>query len=296
MKQITIIGAGELGTALGEVLKPENRVFWHDKNKKLALEQPALDEILPASDIVFLCVPSPALAGVINEIKKTISKNALVVSLTKGMEPDGKTPFDLLTENFSTNRFGLLSGPMLAEELVSNRAVGVFASKSQFSFHRLTLAFSGTGIRLEHSFDLTGVEACSILKNIYAIGFGIAESLGWGMNIRSWLLSQVLGEMVLAVDALGGRHATVFGPAGVGDLLATGFSECSLNHRVGKELGSLGSTNMESEGLSSIAPMWRKLRALQKKLPVLSLLHEVIAGKQRPELVFTRFVKSFPKM
>jgi glycerol-3-phosphate dehydrogenase (NAD(P)+) len=90
--------------------------------------------------------------------------------------------------------------------------------------------------RVYRSDDLIGVELGGALKNIVAIGAGIIDGLGLGDNAKSAFLTRGLHEISRFGVTLGAKQETFSGLAGVGDMIATAFSQLSRNRHVGEQL------------------------------------------------------------
>ncbi|RYD61126.1 MAG: NAD(P)H-dependent glycerol-3-phosphate dehydrogenase, partial [Verrucomicrobiaceae bacterium] len=101
--------------------------------------------------------------------------------------------------------------------------------------------------------DLAGIELGGAIKNVYAIAAGIAAGLGVGDNAIAALVTRALAEMTRLGVALGGRAETFAGLSGVGDLIATCFSQHSRNHRVGLALGHGKSLEEATTSLGMVA-------------------------------------------
>lgn len=67
------------------------------------------------------------------------------------------------------------------------------------------------------SSDVCGVELLGALKNVIAIGTGMADQLCRGDNAKALLVTRGLSEMMRLVLALGAEPATTAGLAGIGD-------------------------------------------------------------------------------
>jgi glycerol-3-phosphate dehydrogenase (NAD(P)+) len=296
MKQITVIGAGEMGTALGKALEASNDVFWYDRNREKAKRYHPLEQVF-GSELVFLCVPSKALKDVLSKAKPMLNSNTGVVCLSKGMDEQGRTVDAIVQEFVEKSKYALLAGPMLAEELVLNKTtIGILACKDQVFFHKVEAVFRGSQIKLEYTNDVAGTAISSVLKNIYAMALGMAEASGWGINLKSWLVAQILKEMIIIADDFGGKHSTVLGPAGVGDLVATGFSSYSQNFQVGKDLALMGQSERFSEGLAAVNPLYRQVSGHMDNLPVLTILYQTINSKERPVKLMQNFINSRNKL
>jgi len=83
---------------------------------------------------------------------------------------------------------------------------------------------------------MAGSNWAVVLKNVYALAFGMADELGFGDNVRGWLAVMALREMDVLVQRLGGVAGTVGGLAGLGDLITTATSEHSHHRGLGRRL------------------------------------------------------------
>lgn len=291
--QVLIIGAGEIGLSLGKVLRPKNYQlhFWDKDPKVLALlggETVALPELVSLSDTVLLCVPSWALREALLFITPYLPKKTLVLSVTKGVEAASLATVDKLLSSLlpKGQPFGLLSGMMIAEELREGGfGAGVIATTTQTVAKRVMDLFAGTNLNLESSSDLRGVALGGVLKNVYAVAVGISYGLDLGENVRGFLLVQALREMKKIILALGGRAETALGLAGLGDLVATGFSANSKNHTAGLALAQ-GPSSITSEGVVSLPSIIIMLGGKIQKYPLLSALNTIVAGDQTAAQAF----------
>ena len=196
--KILIIGAGEIGTALAEVLKNKAVVDLWDYDLSRVPDQKPLEQTVPAADYIFLCVPSQAMRPVVLNIKKMLNKKTGLVCLSKGVELKTKKIMpEVLKEILPVGQpFAMLGGPMLAGELKTKKpGVAVLASKNLKVFINLQKIFSDSIVRLEITTDIVGTAWSGVLKNVYAMALGMADGLGWGANAQAWLLSECLTEM-----------------------------------------------------------------------------------------------------
>lgn len=301
--KITIIGYGEIGQAAYKLLKANKELVVEVWDKKGGQGQKSLAETVSLSEVVFICVPSWCVREVLADIKKYLAKNALVVCLAKGIEPADaetmageekkeRTMDAVLQDELSPNQpFCILSGPMLAEELsAGKKGFAVAVSKNKKDFLRLAEIFSGSNLILEYSNDLRGVALCGVLKNIYALGFGIADGLELGSNAKGKLSVLAIREMKKIVKLLGGKDKTVFGVAGIGDFVATAFSRYSRNREAGEELAKTGVCCLESEGYKSIVSII-KLIGNADDLPFLNALKLIILDGRAPAQVFNSLLR-----
>jgi len=101
----------------------------------------------------------------------------------------------------------------------------------------LATSLSGPNFRAYLQDDLMGVEVGGAVKNVIAIGCGIADGMGFGANTRVALITRGLAEMMRLGVELGGARATFMGLAGLGDLVLTCTDDQSRNRRLGLALG-----------------------------------------------------------
>ncbi len=288
---ITIIGTGEIGQAIHKLLSPKGFTIevW-DRNSSKAPSQKSLESIIPSSDIIFLCIPSWAIREVAAAITGYLKKDSIIVSVSKGIEEkSGKTIDELLEGLFSLSaQYAILGGPMLAEELKADMiGVGAVGAKNSQVFDELRNVFADTSLYLEFTDDIRGVALCGVLKNIYAISLGIAEGLGYGNNAKGWLTNLAVKEMVEIVTSLGGRKETVFSTAGIGDFIATGFSQYSSNRQVGFDLGKHGNTDKKSEGLVALPVFIKRIDTLERFI-LLHAISEVVLEHKDAKTAFRK--------
>lgn len=297
MTHVAIIGAGAIGQALAHILdgNKENRLAMFDKDAtKVTRAALPLQEVVRDAEVIFMCVPSWAMRDALVEMKAYVKKDAIVVSLAKGLEGMHKKTMDqLLTECLPLHRIALLGGPMLAAEFMEDLpGVGYLATKHSEVAKRVSDLFAGTILSLETTQDVRGVALSGVLKNIYALGLGIAQGLSWGNNQKGWYLTAALGEMVAMVEQFGGKRETAYSLAGIGDLVATGFSEYSRNSQFGEEIARTGvCRHRQSEGYESLPLLLGLLKEERSAFPVFFALEEIILNGKDANEIFTKLIR-----
>jgi len=296
IKNVLIIGGGEIGQAIKVVLEPApvSKAVWDKDVERCSIQTPP-GELAASSDAVFLCVPSWATREAIAGITKNLRKETIVVSLAKGIEEKSLQTMDAVLEETlpKTQPFGILAGPMIAEELAKGmQGIGVFGSKNRDAFEALKLLFEKTNVRLEYSEDMRGAALCGALKNIYAISLGIADGMGWEGNAKGWLASQALSEMADIVPMLGGNRETVFSNACLGDFIATSFSPYSRNREAGENLVRTGVCCLESEGVKAVPSLVSLLGSRIRNFPLLESLKAVMMDQKPSRKVFENLFAS----
>ena len=131
--------------------------------------------------------------------------------------------------------------------------------------------------------DVVGVELGGALKNIIALGAGIADGLGYGDNAKAALITRGLTEMTALGVALGANPLTFSGLAGLGDLIATCASPMSRNHYVGVELAKgrslkeiTDSMTGVAEGVSTTLVVWNLAREMGLEMPITETIYRVL--------------------
>ena len=135
-------------------------------------------------------------------------------------------------------RIGVLTGPNLAREVAAGQpTASVVAIADAVVAEQLQQLFMAPTFRVYTNPDVVGCEMAGALKNVLAIGAGIADGLEYGDNTKAALMTRGLAELARLGVAMGGDPLTFAGLAGMGDLIATCSSPQSRNRHVGVELG-----------------------------------------------------------
>lgn len=296
MKHVTFIGYGEIGSALGSLMKPQAQIRTWDKNpEKVSPSIHSPQEAVTGADVIFLCVPSWTIRDVVEQIAPHISDQTVVVSLAKGLEMQTLKTMDIVLKETvpAVQASGVLGGPLLAEELEAGLpGIGVVGAKDVRVFDRLKPLFTGTMLRLEYSNDSTGVALASVLKNIYAVVLGIAEGFGWGWNAKGWLAAKGFQEMCLIAEVLHVDLAVMRGSAGAGDFLATALSPDSFNRETGRKIAQTGECRTPSEGCRSVESVLTLLGAKKLQLPILFSLDQILNQHADPKTVIYHLLAS----
>jgi glycerol-3-phosphate dehydrogenase (NAD(P)+) len=290
---IAFIGAGNFGKAVSVALAKKNTVQLWDSVPGKVLNQSSVTEVVQNADIVFLAVPSLAVRQASAEIAAHLKPNAIVVSVSKSLEAGTRMTADkILEETLSPNQpIAFMGGPMLAAEIAQGKsAIAVCGTKHRSHFAIVKKAFKKSGIRIEHSSDVSGVAICGVLKNIYTLPIGIASGLDLGNNTVGWLAARGFTEMQKLLPILGGKKKTLLSTAGIGDFVATSTSPHSMNHKAGEEIAKNGKTDIRSEGMVALPTLISILGGDLKKFPVLKTLNEVVQQQVKPSEAFHELI------
>lgn len=271
-KPVGVIGAGNFGTAIANILAQNRKVFLYARDEKVvqkilttrenkghrvdAQVEPThnLAKVAEECDVIFPIIPSQHFRAVIKKLAPYLRPYHLLIHGTKGFDiqlPPGetleqvntlsrahvKTMSEVIAEETSVVRIGCLAGPNLSKEMAQGQP-GATVVASPFK------EVTQTGLRLlrQEKFqvyennDLVGVELAGVIKNIIAIASGALSGLGYGENAKGLLISRGAVEMVYLGRALGGNTKAFLGVAGIGDLVTTCNSPMSRNFTVGYRL------------------------------------------------------------
>jgi glycerol-3-phosphate dehydrogenase (NAD(P)+) len=275
---IGIFGAGAIGTALGSVLESAGAKveYWDVDTGNSTVTGPA--ELVAASQILILATPSWAVRTIASTMQAGSDK--LVMTLAKGAE-DGFVTMDQVLRESSrgTYGYGLLYGPMLAAELAAGKTTAALLAVSEEKWKGCLDGIPA--LKLRYTTDTKSVAICGVLKNIYALGLGIHDGLDLGANAKGVLAVRICAEMKRILEQLEADPEAATGLCGLGDLLATGWSQSSFNYRIGKAIAQKITTeNMKGEGVRALAEITRVVKL--DNLPVLSALHNIVTGGNDP--------------
>ena len=256
-----VLGSGGWGTAIAMLLqKNGNRVtLWsHDPKKAEQLastRENALlknvripPEISVTGDLAYLeeaeltvfASPSFALRDVARRAAPHLSKETVLLSVTKGVERRTHLRMSQIIAQETGDRHPIvvLSGPSHAEEVARGIPTGVVAASTDadaaLTVQRL---FTNGEFRVYTHDDVVGVELAGALKNVVALCCGVSDGCGLGDNTKALLITRAMAETSRLVERLGGRKETLAGLAGMGDLIVTCTSMHSRNRRAGIAIG-----------------------------------------------------------
>ncbi len=206
-----------------------------------------LNHVVKEAQLILVCVPSTYFGHVVKSFSPFAMPQALVVGAAKGLEAStGKRLSEVyaVASPHPTENYLALSGPSIANEFAQKRPTAVVVAGSLSHAQKAAEVLRNPYFHVEVSADLAGVEIGGVLKNIYAIGFGLLDGFNHGSsNLKSAFATLALSEMKTAAAHWGAKPETLDGLAGLGDLITTGFSRDSHNRRLGELLG----TGVETE-------------------------------------------------
>lgn len=277
-KTIGIVGHGHIGSALGNVFKKHGwQIDYFDIVPELQTVH-SLGELAQKCQIVIIAAPSRVNRKVAQQLAPKL-EGKLLVSVAKGVEPGFVTVDQILAE-VSQGKFdtGLLYGPMLAAEITDKKPASIMlATESERWAHTFDKIEQ---IKIVHTEDVRSVALCGVLKNIFAIAFGINDGLNLGVNSKAALAVEIIDEFQRLLEALGGNPRAALSLVGMGDLLATGWGQTSFNYNVGRELAQHPDTaEPKGEGVLALEELPSKVELENYK--VAAGLYKIIFKQAR---------------
>jgi glycerol-3-phosphate dehydrogenase (NAD(P)+) len=244
----------------------------------------ALDDV----KAVILAVPSPTMRQNISQVESYLTKSTLVVSAAKGLEMGSNKRMSQVIAEEINPRFRsnicVLSGPNLAREILHNLpAAAVVAAEDNNTARKAQRLLTTPKFCIFINNDIIGVELGGALKNIIALGAGIADGLSYGDNAKAAFMTRGLTEITALGMALGANPLTFSGLAGLGDVIATCTSPLSRNHYVGNELAKgrplaeiTDSMTEVAEGINTTLVAQNLAQQLGLEMPITQKIYEVL--------------------
>jgi glycerol-3-phosphate dehydrogenase (NAD(P)+) len=323
---IGVIGSGSWGTALVKILTDNHHdVIWCVRSEKLAehirarhhnpkylssvyfnsqqLEittDPA--QVYEKADAVVIAVPSAYAEGYITPYLSQLLKGVKIISAVKGMLPSQNM---LLNEHlasiagFDPANYVTIMGPCHAEEVAGEKlSYLTFAGINPEVTASIAACFKTSYINTVLSEDVIGVQYAAVLKNIYAMGAGIAHGLGYGDNFQSVLVANAAGEMVRFLKAISGEVSSCVNYSSsvyLGDLLVTCYSLFSRNRSFGNMIGkgySVEATKLAMQMVAEGYPAAKCIAALNEKvkadMPIATGMYNILWEAEDPIKAFEK--------
>lgn len=333
--KIGVIGNGSWATALVKILTDNrNEVNWWVRNSNSIesikkrrhnpnyLSSAYLDvsllhlyddvkTVVEQSELLVLAVPSAYIQGALEQLDKNSLKNKRILSAIKGLIPGPdvllndhlKKEFDFPLENY----FAVL-GPCHAEEVAAEKlSYLTFSGIDVEATKQIASLFQTNYINTVINSDILGVQYAAVLKNIYALGAGIAHGLEYGDNFLSVYIANSADEMAGFLRKVGAQHMVVgeheqkdisgrkkdinyAASVYLGDLLVTCYSLYSRNRTFGAMIGK-GYTvqsaqlemNMVAEGYYAAKCIYNINKKIGAEIPIAETIYKILWERMNAE-------------
>lgn len=317
--QIGILGGGSWATALAKMLADNGQSFywWHRSEKiiehirrrkhnphylssvyfdtSLLHLSNDLVAVVQACDVIVICIPSSYLLQALEGLPADLFAGKKMVSAVKGILPNERHQLlnEYLKENFSvtTENYFSIMGPCHAEEVAAEKlSYLTFSGEDTPTTAAIASCFHTYYLNTVVSHDIWGTQYAAVLKNIYAVGAGIAHGLDYGDNFLSVYIANAADELVTFL-----RKAMVVKKAPdvdkinyassvyLGDLLVTCYSLYSRNRTFGNMIGKGYSVkvaqlemNMVAEGYNASKGIYFTNQLVQAPLPIAQTIYQIL--------------------
>ncbi len=327
-----ILGNGSWGTALAKILTDNGHAIqWWFRNETAVqhlltrhhnpqylsqvyfsrdLVKPTTDRaaVIRAADCIIVAVPSAYADAALSDLPRDIFQGKKILSAIKGILPQQNLLLnDLLKKDFGvelTDYFAVL-GPCHAEEVASEKlSYLTFSGADQTTTAQIAEHFNTPYINTIVNHDIYGVQFAAILKNIYAVGAGMAHGLDYGDNFLSVLIANSADEMAgflrkagvfnaevgyneegkRSTQAASSRsHTNYAASVYLGDLLVTCYSLHSRNRSFGNMVGkgySVKAAQLEmrmvAEGYTASRCMYLLNKDINADMPIAETIYKIL--------------------
>jgi len=289
--RVLILGHGEMGQAMEYLLQPRQRLSVWERRPKSG--QPLdLEAVAGNQDFVIFCLPAIPHFDLATRLRPLLSPNCLCLSIAKGLDNEGRTAAAALTQALGPGlSVGVLYGPMISEEIRASRSAFAQVGATHTNIYdRVRQLFESTTLALEYTPDITGISWSAVLKNVYAIVFGVADEMALGDNLRGYLTVAAVRELGEIVTTLGGSSATPYGMAGLGDLITTATSVGSHHHELGRRLARGQLDAIQGEGVHTLETVRARKLFDYRSYPVFHLIGRLLAEPEQAKALMENFL------
>lgn len=329
MSNVAVLGAGQMGTAVAQLLASNSHRIWlWDYNPETIKvikekgENPFLPDIrlskrikpetnmqlaVTRAELIILAASSPYLrvtAKHLSHCLETRKGKVAIAHIAKGLEEKTfLTMHEIVQSELPANLWRevvTISGPSIAKEIVRGIPTAVVAaSKSPTAREFVRKVFESKTFRVAISADIKGEGICGALKNVYAIALGMCDGMRLTMNAKAFMLTVILREMEEIAQAFGGKRETVYGLAGLGDMIVTGLGD-GRNRALGERICRDGSCKFvfkekeaqTYEGVAATKVAREFVMKKKIKAPLLEVVYNVLYGGADPCKEIGKFFSS----
>ena len=327
---IGIIGSGSWATAIVKILleEPTREVGWwvrrdevrealardhrnphHISSTVLDMSRVHLTGDLAAlvrdcSHLV-LAIPSAHIASVLSLLPREAYEGKFFISAIKGAVPELATSVSMYLESqlgVPAENVCVISGPTHAEEVSQGRPTFLaVASRNAALSAEVEAMMTCDYMHTVQTDDVVGVELAGLMKNIYSIGAGLCQGVGYGDNMTAVYVTAAYGELqIVAHNLAPNQHHDMALYCYLGDLMVTCWSEHSRNRRLGYLLGKgmpieqvFKEIGVVPEGYYSARIVHQYTEALRAQLPLAEAVYRVLYEGSTAENEMERVVKYY---
>lgn len=275
---VLLLGYGEMGHAMHHLLGGTAAVDIWEKWPQAGFSSVLLEEAAPRAEVVIFCLPAAPHRQVLQLIQPLLRSECICLSIAKGLDESGATVAQIFADSVDGRQpYGLLYGPMISEEICAGRfAFAQLGCADRAIYQRISDLFNGTRLYLEYTADINGISWSVILKNVYAMVFGMADELRLGDNVRGYLAVAALNELDRIVQTMGGVSGSPYQLAGLGDLITTATSVDSHHYELGCKLARQDTRDIQGEGVHTLDMVCTHSLFRPQDYPLFHLIHGLV--------------------
>ncbi len=290
--RILIIGFGEMGHAMQALLTKRHELIFYDVVARDGLEPVDVETEASLADVVLLCIPTEPHQKLLEKLAPHLRPGTVCQSIAKGLDSQGRTPAQIYSEVFGdTHPYALLYGPMIAEEIRAGRdGFADLWCSNDAARETLHAMYTRSRLHLRDTSDVIGISWAVVLKNVYAMAFGITDELKLGVNVRGFLAVTALHELSKIVRDKGGDPSTPLHLAGLGDLITTATSADSHHHGLGQKLARGEHSGITGEGPHTLSMVEEFSLLDTARYPLFALIRDIIADPPQARDQFMRYL------
>jgi len=270
-------------------------IHFNLKNLKITTD---INELVSACDVIILATPSIYLSDTIEKMTCEYS-GKIFVSAIKGIVPKvNDVVAHYLRDEFKIGfkSQAVIAGPCHAEEVAMERLSYLTVAVAEEETAKILKSLLQSHfINVHCSRDILGNEYSAILKNIYAIGAGIASGLGYGDNFTAVFVTNAIREMETFLEGIYEAPRDVNESAYLGDLLVTAYSLFSRNRSLGNLIGkgytvksAIQSMNMIAEGYYAADSIYNTSKEKGIHTPIIDAIYRILYEEKSAEKQFQK--------
>src|SRR6187399_3116997 len=267
-----------------------------------------VSKVVSASDYIIIATPSAYVADTLKSLSKRELEGKKVISAVKGIIPQQNVLLnDYLEKEFNValKDYFTIMGPCHAEEVAAEKlSYLTFSGADEEMAAEIATYFKCEYLNTVINDDIYGVQFAAILKNIYALGAGIAHGLEYGDNFLSVFIANCADEMAGFLRKVGIRNVEVgihsladhrrspnyAASVYLGDLLVTCYSLFSRNRTFGNMIGKGYSVkaaqlelNMVAEGYNASKSIYTINANVKAEMPIAETIYKILWEKLSTE-------------
>ncbi|RIH64143.1 NAD(P)H-dependent glycerol-3-phosphate dehydrogenase [Mariniphaga sediminis] len=323
--KVAVIGSGSWATALSKMLLENvGQINWFFRKKETVerfkklksnpryLQSVEFDldriqfytninKITSESDILVLAVPSAFLPGILEKVKSDLRHKYILSGIKGIVSEENLLMVEYLNKHFNVpfENMGVIAGPCHAEEVALEKLsyltlAGLDESKAANFARLVNCNYIFTSV----SDDIWGTEYTSVIKNIIAIGAGIAHGLRYGDNFHAVLVSNAIREIKRFVDTVHPINRDIKDSAYLGDLMVTVYSQFSRNRMFGTMIGkgysvknAILDMDMVAEGYYASKSIYEINKKYGVSMPISEAVYRILYENASPKREIERLTK-----